>query len=547
MRTNCSHKALVFSRELFTGTNYDDNMRYFGSNVTIDAGNGNDSILSGASDMDYSANSVGFVTGGDGNDSINNLDFSDNVSINGGAGNDNISNRYSNKVSIIGGNGNDFIENSNSSDTSISGGGGNDTILNWNESDNATINGDTGDDSITSYANNTSINGGSGDDIINNRVYSNASIMGGTGDDTIYASGKKQFIQYANGDGHDIIYYYQEDDTIQIAGSSYSTMISGEDLIINVGDGTMTLKDAANQTINIISSNTVEPIDDNDDSDTDNEIVSPIDLTSKKGIKFNNAETKIAIDKKFEDSAVDLSSYSKLRTIDASKVNKNFEITANDKNNTIKGGKQSDIINGDDGNDIIRGNTGNDELNGEDGNDKLLGGNGNDTLNGGDGNDTLTGGKGNDNFVFESDSGADIITDYESGKDAIMLDDDIEAVTVKGKNVILIVGDNSLTIKKAKGKQIAFVDDDGEYTYQTFKKSVTFNDDDDDDERNFVESDYWFAADDNFINDDLHSIVKVDSINCSINNLDTVNAYDFTDLTNSTQKSTAVTYSELDK
>ena len=246
-----------------------------------------------------------------------------------------------------------------------------------------------------------------------------------------------------------------------------------------------------------------------------------------------------------------MSSYFKLRAIDASKVNKEFEITANDRNNTIKGGKQADVINGGDGNDVIKGNAGNDELYGEDGNDKLLGGNGNDTLNGGDGNDTMTGGKGKDVFVFESNSGDDVITDYESGKDAIMLDDDIEAVTVKGKNVILIVGDNTLTIKKAKGKQIAFVDDDGEYTYQTFKKSVVFDNDDDDDDyyddRDFVESvdEPWFAQDNNFETNYMDSIVKVDDTNYSIGKLDTSNV--LTDLAQNKQSISNIVYNKNNK
>ena len=55
------------------------------------------------------------------------------------------------------------------------------------------------------------------------------------------------------------------------------------------------------------------------------------------------------------------------------------------------------------------------------GNDTLIGAGGDDILIGGGGNDTLTGKGGKDIFVFNGDSGHDIITDFTKGLDKISL------------------------------------------------------------------------------------------------------------------------------
>ncbi len=87
---------------------------------------------------------------------------------------------------------------------------------------------------------------------------------------------------------------------------------------------------------------------------------------------------------------------------------------------TVYGGGGDDTVYGGDGDDLISGgimsdynhsNSGDDYLDGGAGDDRLLGGAGADTLIGGTGNDTLTGGSGSDSFVFDAESGHDIITD----------------------------------------------------------------------------------------------------------------------------------------
>ena len=85
-----------------------------------------------------------------------------------------------------------------------------------------------------------------------------------------------------------------------------------------------------------------------------------------------------------------------------------------DGDDTLRGKRGEDVLFGNDGNDRLFGNGNDDELWGGDGNDRLKGGSGDDLLDGGAGNDRLWGGRGEDTFVFGSDSGHDVIEDFET-------------------------------------------------------------------------------------------------------------------------------------
>ncbi|MGB9988709.1 calcium-binding protein [Massilia sp. SM-13] len=85
-----------------------------------------------------------------------------------------------------------------------------------------------------------------------------------------------------------------------------------------------------------------------------------------------------------------------------------------DGEDTLYGRAGDDTLSGNSGNDTLFGGNGNDILNGDTGtsagyDDMLSGEDGDDTLNGGLGNDSLSGGAGNDNYIFDLDSGTDII------------------------------------------------------------------------------------------------------------------------------------------
>jgi Ca2+-binding RTX toxin-like protein len=101
----------------------------------------------------------------------------------------------------------------------------------------------------------------------------------------------------------------------------------------------------------------------------------------------------------------------------------------------LAGQEGDDSLVGGKGNDRLYGWLGNDTLSGDEGNDLLFGDGGDDTLRGGQGNDTLTGdyvdqAAGADTFAFDklsgaitfADLGVDIITDFQSSSDKILLD-----------------------------------------------------------------------------------------------------------------------------
>ena len=194
-----------------------------------------------------------------------------NTLISGTSGNDTIYNgdvldKGGSNVAINTREGNDYVYNKGSSVT-INTGEGNDEVLNYDSS--VTINTGEGNDSVSnaSYAPLTSINTGDGNDSVKN-YGSSVTITGGKGNDSIYNNcsrqyygsiyystndnGKNVLFKYDSGDGDDIIYGFKADSTLSIGGGSYSTKKSGDDVIITVGDGKISLIGAANlSTVNI--------------------------------------------------------------------------------------------------------------------------------------------------------------------------------------------------------------------------------------------------------------------------------------------------------
>ncbi|MBD3879244.1 MAG: hypothetical protein SR1Q5_06120, partial [Quinella sp. 1Q5] len=172
--------------------------------------------------------------------------------------------RYSNKqdgATILGGAGNDFIDNWGYDKVIMTGDDGADTIANYSGNE-VFISGGAGNDSLRNHVgNNVTIRGGDGNDYIRSNIGSNISIEGGTGDDTISLGNEATnvLIEYTSGDGNDIVYNFNSDDTLQIGGGTgtYSTQISGSDIIVTVDKGKITLVGAATlESINISGEDT---------------------------------------------------------------------------------------------------------------------------------------------------------------------------------------------------------------------------------------------------------------------------------------------------
>ena len=191
------------------------------------------------------------IAGGADNDSIYNS--GERVTINGGEGNDSIGNSYRGGNVIINGDaGDDNVYNGGHA--TINGGAGNDSINNWGSS--VTINAGEGNDSVTNSHAFVTINGGAGNDYIYSNGY-RVIIDGGAGDDQIQLSKNStaNVIQYKAGDGNDTISNFDKNDTLAIASDSYSTVINGNDVIVTVGEGKVTLEGAASlSSVNIVNS-----------------------------------------------------------------------------------------------------------------------------------------------------------------------------------------------------------------------------------------------------------------------------------------------------
>ena len=426
----------------------DDSIDNSGKKVMIDAGAGNDKIqnsysrvtinASSGDDSIYKVNgcSLGLIDGDDGNDYVYNEH--EKVTINGGAGDDSVINR-SYTVKVKGGDGNDSIVNYYSEVTlngdagddyienlgdyyewvkrvTIDGGDDNDTITSTWDNSNVSINGGTGNDSIENRSNHVTIHGGDDDDYIKNcadityktqyvKLYGgsgndsiiseygsyNITINGGTGNDSIeLASASKILIEYNLCDGDDTVSGFNGDDTLSISGGTYSTQLSGNDILVRVGTEAIRFLNANCYDFKIIG--TYAPAD-----------TTPADTTLTV---TNSTSSPVTIN-------------STIEVVDASTRTKAVKITGNALDNTITGGS---------GNDTLDGNSGDDYLTGGTGADVFIYGAGNDTVTDyGTGNDKLSlsaavesfGSVGND-FVFGFGDDSLTLTDAASKKISVV-------------------------------------------------------------------------------------------------------------------------------
>ena len=185
--------------------------------------------------------------------------YTSNTVVNGTSNADTICNYYwASEVTINGAGGNDYIDNwSDSSRSSINGGDGDDTVS--NSASKVTINGGYGDDSIKNEASKVTIDGGGGNDKISSSG-SNVTINGGAGNDRISLLGTGGLIPYLSGDGNDTVWGFNESDTLTIVGGSYTTTKSGNDVFVQVGDGSILLVGAKGKELNINKTDNRKPI-----------------------------------------------------------------------------------------------------------------------------------------------------------------------------------------------------------------------------------------------------------------------------------------------
>jgi Ca2+-binding RTX toxin-like protein len=114
----------------------------------------------------------------------------------------------------------------------------------------------------------------------------------------------------------------------------------------------------------------------------------------------------------------------------------NDQVYGNSGYDHLEGGIGSDYISGASGADLIYGNSGLDTLIGGSGLDTLSGGAGSDYLDGGKGSDELRGGAGRDTFVFAKGYNRDVIRDFSTSDDKLILNDTLWTGQLDAADVI---------------------------------------------------------------------------------------------------------------
>lgn len=312
-----------------------------------------------------------------------------------------------------------------------------------NFGDSNFVYGDEGDDIIINIGMVNSINGGNGNDYVVNTGSSN-SINAGNGDDFIdVEGGYNNIIAYADGEGNDTIYGYNESDILNLTGGTVkNTVTSGEDIIINFETNSLTLKNAANLHVTYVTN-----------------------LNSANSIpmlKSDNVYTYTGGDRKIENYSpnekVKLSSDFTGIGVEGN----NFLIKSSSGALTLENVRDKLIdVAGADGNTAayVYMPSGEGDVNGsgidifevivasEGNNNHLIAGNGGSSLIGGGGVNILQGGAGQDAFVYKVNN--DTINNYQSGE-FINFAASYTGWAVEGNDFILNAAEGSLRITDAK-------------------------------------------------------------------------------------------------
>ncbi len=453
----------------------DDSIYSYGDDNTIKTGTGDDTI----SLSSYSDDNVIVYNSGDGNDIIYNFSSDDTLSISGGsystavsgediivtvgdgtitlAGASSLSSVNINSAYSYSDEGGLYIDNY-TANTLLTGTSYADSIWNHASISNVTINTYAGNDTLKVWGNHNSIDAGEGDDYIYNYPWY-STIHAGTGNDTVSLYSSSSYgdvITYTNGDGNDIIYNLGSKNTLSIAGADYSTTASGSDVLVQVGDGTITLAGALsggyyiqgiNGTVSLAGGSSSSSSSSSGGSDT---------IVSSSGVTLSNSTAESVITgTAFADSIYNSGNSV---TVDAGDGNDTIysgngnyaSIYAGAGNDSIRNYGIRQTLRGGDGNDTIYSFSYNDLIDGGAGNDSVSIGSGvyENTISGGTGDDTIYGPgstySGN-TFTYDNGDGNDIIYNFSSN-DTLSISGGSYSTAVSGSDFVVNVGSGSITL-----------------------------------------------------------------------------------------------------
>ena len=226
---NAGKKAVIYAyggndwiygdgeRTIVHAGNGDDSIKYYGESSYIYGEAGNDSIVINPGGK----NSV--VDGGAGNDNIE--VWADNVSIQTGSGNDTVTihGKYAKNTKISVGSGKNYLTLYDIQKTAVTGSAGNDEI-----------------EFVPSEFSNVN-------------KFTSVTMTGGKGNDILHATNGADEFRYAKGDGNDVIHDYNDEDVIHLtSGSITDSYVSGNDVILEVGEGSIRVKNAKGKAIAVM-------------------------------------------------------------------------------------------------------------------------------------------------------------------------------------------------------------------------------------------------------------------------------------------------------
>ncbi|MBR4642379.1 MAG: hypothetical protein IKO74_06600 [Selenomonadaceae bacterium] len=136
----------------------------------------------------------------------------------------------------------------NALDNKINGGSANDKL--YGCAGNDKLYGNDGNDRLYGNAGNDKLHGGEGNDSLNGGK-GNDTLIGGKGNDSLWGNSGADTFFYSAGDGKDIIYGFDNKDTLTLDALDFKASCKNDAITFKVAGGSVTLQDFTASTFNV--------------------------------------------------------------------------------------------------------------------------------------------------------------------------------------------------------------------------------------------------------------------------------------------------------